>query len=410
MTLAIVVPSKKSRIEFIDVLRGFTLLGIGIIHMVEQYYAGPHPSSHQNFAVKFLGDEIVSGIAGILISGKFFMIFSFLFGLSFFLQLQSSDGSFRFTLRFLWRLAVLFLIGFIHHLHYRGDILTIYAVLGLVLLATYKLPDRFILILGLLLTLNVPAMVARAADWAQYDPARKEDPMDAIMGDDKANEVYFNTLKSSSYIEIMKANFNEFAFKARFQLESGRIYITAGLFLMGLYAGRKKLFENIADKGPIFKKGIKASAWAILASVVFGAVAFGGAQLLQIELPGPAQWLMGGVVMDVFNTSLAVIYSCALALLFQKEKWQKRLIAFYFVGRMGLTTYLLQTALGVIVFFGIGFGLLGDVGATLSAGISIVFFLLQVQFSKWWLSRFKFGLFEWLWRSLTWLRLQPIKS
>jgi len=82
----------NERIEIIDVLRGFTLLGIILVHFAEQYYAGPSPQKVGNFTIKFLGDEIITGFIGIFISGKFFMIFSFLFGLSFFLQLNKSDS------------------------------------------------------------------------------------------------------------------------------------------------------------------------------------------------------------------------------------------------------------------------------------------------------------------------------
>lgn len=402
--------STKPRIEFIDMLRGFTLLGIGIIHIIEQYYAGPYPSSHQNFQIKFIGDEIVSVLSGILISGKFFMIFSFLFGLSFFLQLQNSDGSFRFVIRFVWRLVILFLIGFLHHLHYRGDILTIFAVLGLVLVAFHKLPDKVILVIGLMLMLNVPSMVVRAIDVLQYDPTKKENPMDAFNGDDKANEEYFNTVKTGSYWEMMRANFYEFASKAKFQMESGRIYITTGLFLLGLYVGRKKIFENMLENTALFKKGLKVSAWTFLGCILFAVSLFGGAELLKIELPSPVQWLVGGAVYDISNTSLALIYCCGMALLFQKEIWKKRMSGFYYVGRMGLTTYLLQTALGVTLFFGVGFGLLGDIGALPSVGVSILFFYLLVQFSKWWFSHFKYGFFEWVWRSLTLLKVQPMKK
>lgn len=92
--------ASQSRIEVIDVLRGFTLIGIAIIHFAEQFYAGAHPQSHNNFNIKFLGDEIVMGFIGILISGKFFMIFSFLFGLSFSIQLNKSKGDLPFVLRF----------------------------------------------------------------------------------------------------------------------------------------------------------------------------------------------------------------------------------------------------------------------------------------------------------------------
>ena len=73
-------------------------------------------------------------------------------------------------------------------------------------------------------------------------------------------------------------------------------------------------------------------------------------------------------------------------------------MCFYEVGRMGLTTYLMQTLFGVFLFFGIGFGLLGEIGALASVGISIVLFIVQIQFSKWWLKRFRYGIFEWFWR------------
>ncbi len=142
---------QESRIKIIDILRGFALLGIIIVHFTEQYYAGQAPEVHSKMLTKNLGDEITLGLIGILVQGKFFMIFSFLFGLSFFIQFDKSDGSGPFALRFAWRLIVLFLIGMLHHLHYRGDILTIYAVLGFALLLVYKLPDKALLILSLVL-------------------------------------------------------------------------------------------------------------------------------------------------------------------------------------------------------------------------------------------------------------------
>lgn len=83
---------------------------------------------------------------------------------------------------------------------------------------------------------------------------------------------------------------------------------------------------------------------------------------------------------------------------------------FYEVGRMGLTTYLMQTFFGFLLFFSVGFGMLGEIGALASVGIGIVVFVIQIYFSKWWLSRFRYGFFEWLWRSGTYLKVQPFKN
>src|SRR6478735_2821067 len=132
-----IAKTNSGRIEAIDVLRGFTLLGIILVHMVEQYYAGAWPQQFEQATTLTIADKITSGFVGIFISGKFYMIFSFLFGLSFFIQFSKSDSEKNFLARFTWRLVILFVIGFIHHLHYRGDILSIYAILGLSMLVFY---------------------------------------------------------------------------------------------------------------------------------------------------------------------------------------------------------------------------------------------------------------------------------
>jgi len=397
----------KSRIEIIDVLRGITLLGIVMVHFMEQYYAGMHPESHQNFEIKFLGDQIMQIFIGIFISGKFYLIFSFLFGLSFFIQLNNSESDTKFFIRFFWRLVILFAIGFVHHLHYRGDILTIYAMLGVGLLICYKLPDRFLLILALALAINVPSLIVRGIQ-SVIQPQLEIQQL--FGGSNDVNEKYFETLKSGSYLDVLKANLQEFEFKYQFQVVSGRIYITMGLFLLGLYAGRKRIFENWVEYLPQFKKSLKSSLWVIVGLVLFGLVFFGGAEAVKIKLPEVVQWTVGGFLLDIFNLTLAVIYVAGIMLLFNKSNWHRRLMHFYSVGRIGLTTYLVQTICGVLLFFGFGVGLLGEVGVLVTVGIGILIFIGQIYFSKWWLTRFRYGPVEWLWRSLTYLKVQGFKN
>ncbi len=393
---------KSNRIEVIDVLRGFTLLGIILVHFTEQYYAGQPPKIHENFGMHNLADTIVSVFIGIFISGKFFMIFSFLFGMSFFIQLDKSDGSPKFLFRFAWRLVVLFLIGFVHHLHYRGDILTIYAVLGLGLLICFKLPDKFLLALALLLVVNLPSIITRFIEviLPSLGSASIFNP------EQKPLEIYYNTLKSGSYFEILQANLHEFKAKFEFQVISGRLYITLGLFLLGLYAGRKKIFENI----PFFKRLIRYGLWTLLGCLIFAGLLALIIFILKIEMAQSIQYLLGGGVYDVFNAALASIYVGLIVTLFQEEKWHKRLMNFYEVGRMGLTTYLMQAMIGVSLLFSFGFNLLGEYGASVWALISLIVFGFQILFCKWWLTRFQFGPLEWLWRSLTYLKVQPLRK
>lgn len=393
--------NQSGRIEVIDVLRGFTLLGIALVHFTEQYYAGMPPSSHESFTGNSISDQVVSILVGFFVSGKFFMIFSFLFGLSFFLQSGKAQNGAAFMIRFAWRLVILFGIGFVHHLHYRGDILTIYAVLGFFLLLCYRLPDRILLILALLLVADVPAIITRT--FQVFDETSAQ-PF--FMNQDQSSlQQYWDTVKTGAYANMLKANAAEHSIKMAFQVESGRLYITAGLFLLGLYAGRKGFLQPTS----YFKRLIKISLYILLACVLIMLSVFGGMKLAGYDPPLAVQWLIGGGLYDIFNAALATIYVSAIMILFEKPKWKERLMFFYEPGRMGLTTYLMQTTAGFFLFFSPGLQLLGEVGSALCAGIALVFFLAQARFSKFWLQRFYYGPVEWLWRSLTWLKVQRFR-
>jgi len=397
------------RIEIIDVLRGFTLLGIILVHFAEQYYAGQPPEQFNDFNIHFIGDNIVVVFIGIFITGKFYMIFSFLFGLSFFLQMSKSDSGVRFFARFFWRLVLLFAIGFLHHLHYRGDILTIYAMLGVGLLIFYKLPDKALLILAFCLTINLPSAIVRGVQ-ALSGYSLGHENGEPFSFDDAASLKYYNTMKAGSYTDILKANLGEFDYKYQFQVESGRIYITFGLFLLGLYTGRKRVFEKLDERLTLFKILLKKSLWALPALILFSLIFFGGFELAKVKLPDIVQWMVGGLVYDIFNLALATIYVAGIVLLFQKTKWRKVLMNFYEAGRMGLTTYLMQTLFGTLLFFGFGLGMIGDIGALASVAISLGIFTFQIYFSKWWLGHFRYGIFEWLWRSGTYFKVQKLRK
>jgi uncharacterized protein len=391
-----------TRIEAVDVLRGFTLFGIALIHFVEQYYAGPRPESVATHGGNEIADGIAEAFVSIFIMGKFFMIFSFLFGLSFFIQLSGSDSRNNFLGRFAWRLVILLVIGTVHHVHYRGDILSIYAILGFALLLLYKLPDKALIIVALLLVFNAPSIIVRAVQ-VIVPPETN-----IFNQDQEALLAYYTVVKTGSYFEILKANLDAFVFKMQFQVWSGRLYITLGLFLLGIYAGRKGLLEHLSMKVQVFKKAIRYALWSILACIVIALIFFGGSQLLKLQVAQPVMWLAGGMLMDVFNASLALIYVCWLVILFNKERWRNRLMVFYSVGRMGLTTYLMQTIFGTLIFFSFGLGLLFELGAFFTLLIGLAVFIIQIFFSNLWLKYYNYGPVEWLWRSLTLFKVQPM--
>jgi uncharacterized protein len=395
---------RSGRIEAIDVLRGFTLLGIIIVHFVEQYFAGIWPDQFANATTPTLPDQITAGFVGLLISGKFFMIFSFLFGLSFYMQFSKSNGEQNFVGRFAWRLTILFIIGFIHHLHYRGDILTIYALLGFGLLLCYRLPDTYLLVIALFLVLNIPSLIARGVD--AIFPTGEGNPFNVFPQQQLLD--YVNVLRTGTYPQVLVANFYEFTGKMQLQVVTGRIYITLGLFLLGIYVGRKNIFNRLYDHLALFKKVLRYSTYTILGSIAISLLVFGGTSLAGVTLSPQVNWLIGGLMMDVFNAALAAIYIATIILLFEKENWRRRLMVFAPVGRMGLTTYLMQSVFGVLIFFGFGLGLITQIGAFVSLVMAIGIFVFQIIFAKVWFRFFTQGPVEWLWRNLTYLEVQPI--
>jgi len=392
----------SSRIEIIDALRGFTLLGIIIAHITEQYYAGQMPEKITSSGVNNVFDQIVSGIVGILISGKFFMIFSFLFGLSFFIQMKSSTGNSSFLLRFAWRLILLFIIGMVHHIHYRGDILSIYAMLGFGLLLTYRLPEKYILWLGLFLVFDIPGMATRITSLfiGHKDTFIQTEQVELMQ--------YFETFKNGSYADLIKANLESFKDKMDYQVWSGRIYITMGLFLLGFYAGQWKLFEDLPAKIPQLKKYMIFAAWTLLGVFIGGLVFFGVGNGMMGGLPQDINVSAFLCLADIFNACLSMIYLVWFILLFEKEKWRNRLMHFYAAGRMGLTTYLMQTVFGVIIFSTLGFKMVGEIGTAILFVLAIVLFIFQMWMGKVWLKYFYYGPVEWIWRCLTKLKLEPL--
>jgi uncharacterized protein len=117
--------------------------------------------------------------------------------------------------------------------------------------------------------------------------------------------------------------------------------------------------------------------------------------------------LLNWFSMMMQHISLATFYVAALTLLYWRRPSGGLLPALAPLGRMGLTTYLGQTVFGVLVFYGVGLGLLGKIGAAAAIGAAIAFFVLQILLAQLWARRFKLGPAEWLWRSLTYFKLQP---
>ncbi len=399
-----------NRITVIDALRGFALLGIIVNHCTQSFLAGPNPPSNPSFNIFSPTDAIVGDILSYLTFGKFFTIFSFLFGLSFAIQMDSAAKDGRpFASRMLWRILILFVIGFIHSMFYSGDILRIYAFLGIFLLLLRNLNNRVILILGLLLVFNTPLIFVRIQSQFAPPPTAQQMEMGKKQGEGfakMANET-FNIKQNGTLTEVIKINFEGGLIGTLgFQLITGRLFITLGLFLLGLWAGRRQIFiENIKNRNFFHRVRIWSGVMALISTLTV--VFLGG-----ITLGPPTQgWrgVINSTAFDVHQITLSVFYISIITLIYWKTKPAilQLLVA---VGRMGLTTYLCGSVFGALTFLGYGFGLIGHIGITTSVILGVIFFALQIPFSNWWLSNYQFGPVEWLWRSLTFMKLQAWKT
>ncbi|MBK8634035.1 MAG: DUF418 domain-containing protein [Saprospiraceae bacterium] len=390
----------SKRIEQIDALRGFALFGIIMTHMFEGYLASMTPPQFVGFNILYPIDSFSQFVIQNLFIGKFYAIFSMLFGLSFYLILDQKKGSS--SLKFVLRLVLLFLIGFIHHVHYRGDFLTVYAVFGLALVLFRRVPDKIVLILGLFLAFNGPSMVSSSISLIQktrQETVETVKETQSIAINNSANNpvtqatAYFDLILKGEYQKLIISNSTiGFYNKYNYLKFSGRLWIIPGLFLLGLWIGRKKWHEGI-DKIPLRK-------------VIFISTLIGIPLLLMSYYFSQASnneliKYFGVIAKDASNIFIPLLYIAGLLAMFKLSSTNKITSLLIPVGKMGLSTYVMQTAFGLFIFYGYGLGLLLKLSGTAALGLGLLFFILQIVFSKWWFSKYRFGPLEWLWRSGT---------
>jgi uncharacterized protein len=174
------------------------------------------------------------------------------------------------------------------------------------------------------------------------------------------------------------------------------------LFFIGLWAGRRHLLE--APDYPFIRRVI---VWALAIGLI------GKAPYATDLLTGAFTPLLSSFFFAlsfiISGPAIGFFYMGALLLLLRLPVWQERLFPVALAGRMALTNYLMQSLICTTLFYGYGFGLYGQIGPALGVLLTLLIFSLQVLFSRWWLSRYRYGPMEWLWRSLTYGEAQPQK-
>ncbi len=389
--------SLPERLEIIDVLRGLAICGILIGNM--QWFSGYGMMPPVLAAQTPVIDQLTHFLVHFFIEGKFYSIFSFLFGFGFALQIAraAERGDTRATL-FKRRLFWLLVIGLMHaYLLWAGDILSIYALMGFVLILFRKKTDDSLLKWAFaLVTIPIVTYILLYIAFVSFAPPDVIATMDAGQMEFWTESV--RKASTGSYFQIL-TDFNLQYIVGRyagliFQMRLPKIL---AMFLLGFYAYRQGFFHDLPGHGTFIRKVlIYGLVLGIVGNATFSALAGN-------EAPFPPSLAgVGGVIAYAFGVpALALGIIALVATLWQKNAWQRMLSFLAPVGRMALTNYLLQTVICVIIFYGYGFGLFGQIGALTATLIAFGIFLLQIAISTLWLKYFAYGPMEWIWRQLT---------
>jgi uncharacterized protein len=406
------------RLVLLDALRGFALCGV-FISNVYMWFNGRAltPPAQLKAAIESapLVDTVTMHAVSFLVFGKFITLFSFLFGLGFAVQLgRAEERGASIAPLYARRLAVLFVLGLAHlFLLWYGDILNTYALLGFGLLLFRQRSDRtlllwaagFILVMPVVSTLllNLPTLLAGSSEAAAALTKETGERLAAVRAQT------LQTFSGGTWLETVRANATYF-FQVFIRAILPVVFAIFGRFLLGLLAGRRRLFHDVPQHLPLFRKVLRVGA---VVGVLCGGAGVVVQQLLlrKVLLPESLPWLpyVMGVVRQLAEVGLASVYVAAFTLLFQREAWQRVLSVLAPVGRMALTNYLCQTVISLALFYGFGLGLMGKLGPALSVALALGIFALQIGVSHLWLARFRFGPAEWVWRSLTYGKAQPLR-
>ncbi len=390
------------RLHVLDVLRGFALFGIlqaNVLVFSGLFFVAMVEDTNPSAL-----DRAVHFVIEALVHGKFYSLFSLLFGIGFYVFLSRAEtrgGATRPLFR--RRLWLLLAVGLLHAtLIWSGDILMLYALVGFALVPFYGLQSRTLLawVLGLL---AIP-VIAYALMWGMgmADPLAPPpmDPVNPSPGPaDGFNPITFMIAGfRGGYVDVLQANLVGLFGRWVDLLITLRPVKVLGMFVLGLWIGQQGVAREL-DAHAILLRW--AATWGLglgLPLNVAGAwLAVDAAPYLPGSALGMAEVLTGAVGVPL----LALGYAAGIALLMRSNKAVGVLMNFAPVGRMALTNYLMQSVICMFVFYGVGLGLYGQVGMAAASGIALFVFAIQVPLSQWWLSRNQYGPAEWAWRRMT---------
>lgn len=371
------------RIDAIDVLRGIALFGVMAINVVTIFRLSIFerflPQTTRGSAI----DRVVDTILTLAVDLKALALFSLLFGAGLAIQFERLATSGHRTSLLIRRLIVLLVFGLIHLcLIWNGDILTEYALAGLIVLP-FLFGPRWLLVAAALASLGLYLAM-------QAFPIPGLWPDTATMRRDivQAGRIY----ATGDFLDVLAFRLREIPLFVPLH-----VYIlprTIGLFLVGALAWRSGLLQ---DRRP-----------RLLSSIAVCCIGLGAALILCHAGGLVARGLIGSVVEPLGTILLALGYGAAIIGIAKFDTGKKLLGWAAPLGRMAFTNYLMQSVIFGWIFYGYGLGLFGRLGVTSALAIGIAIYIGQVFFSRWWLDRYRYGPVEWLWRTLMYGVPQPM--
>jgi len=379
------------RLHVVDALRGFAILSIMLLHNIEHFdfYFSP-----ANLPVWMpVVDKGIWETLFFLFGGKSYAIFALLFGLTFFIQSNNQEKKGNdFRGRFAWRLLLLLGFGFINSAFYQGDILTIYALIGFTLIPVAKLSNKAVFILAIILMaqpyewLNVitgmqhpDLKLANPASWAYFGKMGEYLPGDSII------KTWIGNLTNGKTAVLL------------WTWEAGRVFQTSALFMLGMLAGRKKLFVTSDTNTRFWVRTLVIATLAFIPLFILKNGLSSGIQSEAIRRP------LETIITSWSNMAFMFMLVSGFVVGYAKLSGEF-LDIFTPFGKMSLSNYMMQSILGSIIYYGFGLGLYKYTGATYCLLIGITLAVFQWFFCNWWLKTHQHGPLEGIWHRLTWIR------
>lgn len=373
------------RIDAADLLRGIAVAGIISLHFIEHlnFYNFPPPTKL---------DTAVWDVAFFVLSNKMYAIFAMLFGLTLFVQHDNQARRGRdFRLRFAWRMVLLFCFGLVNLMFFNGDILTVYAVCGLLVLPFVRAGNRVLLVAAVFFGLQPVELFYFIG--SLLDPSLQ--PLN--LGSDDLFVAILPAQEGGSWLDVAVAGLR-YGLPVNFTwaIEHGRFTQTLFLFLLGLWIGRRRLLYDEGRNAGLWRR---AMLWSVVAFAVLCPLRYTVPQMFGQGCASASLTVM----LDMWkNLSMTIFYVSAITLAYHRTRARRLLSKVLPYGKTSLTNYIGQSVAGGFLFYHWGLGLYSVCGHTLSLLLAFVFIALQFTFCRLWLRSHKRGPLEQLWHKATW--------